>query len=383
MDGKKKNIYLLGLVSFINDTASDIILPILPLFIKEIGGAGLAVGLISGLGESVASLFKMLSGYWSDKLGKRKPFVFFGYFIASIAKFLFAFAGNWHQVLVLKVTERFGKGLRAAPRDAILATSTEIDGRGRGFGIHRAMDSGGAVMGSILAFVFFWFFGLEFTTIFMIAGVIAFFSLIPLVFVKEKDRKRKTTTLGVGLKGLSQPLKIFMIIAALFALGNFSYMFFVLKSETYFGGKLAIGIPLLLYILYNASYTIFAIPSGILSDRIGRRYVLLAGYALFGLVCVGFVFADSLPLLIILFVLFGLNYALVNANERAFVSDLAGEDIRGTALGTFHMLTSMAALPAGLIAGFLWDIDVNYAFIYGSVISVLVVVLFSVSHRYF
>jgi MFS family permease len=382
MGERQKNIYLLGLVSFINDTASNIILPILPFFIDSIGGGGLAVGLISGLGESVASLFKMLSGYWSDKLGKRKPFVFYGYLTAAISKFMFAFAQTWPHVLVLKVAERFGKGLRAAPRDAILAASTEKEKRGKGFGIHRAMDSGGAVLGSVLAFVLFWYLGLNFREIFLAAGVIAVMSLIPLFSVKEKVSEKKKTSLKIGLKGLQKPLRVFMVIAALFALGNFSYMFFVLKSEIYFEGRLAIGIPILLYVLYNTSYTVFAIPSGILSDKIGRRYVLFTGYGLFGLVCIGFIYADSLLFFMILFILFGLNYALVNANERAFVSDLAQEELRGTALGTFHMLTSTAALPAGIFVGFIWDMDTTYPFIYGAVISLLVLILFLILCRY-
>jgi MFS family permease len=380
----KRNIVLLGLVSFINDTASDMILPILPLFISDIGGTGLAIGLISGLGESVASLLKMFSGYWSDRIKKRKPFVFFGYFIASIAKFLFAFAKTWPHVLILKVAERFGKGLRTAPRDALIAASTEKKDRGKGFGFHRAMDSGGAVLGSILAFILFWYLGFNFRTIFLAAGILSFFSLVPLIFVKEKkqegierkEEKKEAMNLKIGLKNLPLSLKLFIIIATLFALGNFSYMFFVLRSQLFFQEKFAIGVPIFLYILYNISYTLFAYPAGILSDKIGRRYVLIAGYALFGFVCLGFIFSTSLLLFVILFILFGLNYALVNATERAFVSDLSKEKFRGTALGTFHMAISLAALPSGLIAGFLWDINPKCTFIYGTSISLVVMVLF-------
>jgi len=383
----KRNVLFLGIVSFINDTASDMILPILPLFIKEIGGSGLAVGLISGVGESVASLFKMFSGYFSDKIGKRKPFVFFGYFIASIAKFLFAFSRIWPHVLILRIMERFGKGLRTAPRDALLAASTEENNRGKGFGFHRAMDSAGAVLGSVIAFILFWYLGFNFRTIFLIAGVISFFSLIPLYFVKEKkklEENKKATiatemNLKFSLKNLPTPLKFFIFIATIFALGNFSYMFFVLRSQEFFEvGEFAMGIPILLYILYNISYTIFAYPVGILSDKIGRKFVLLSGYTLFGVVCLGFIFSNSLSFFIILFFLFGLNYALVNATERAFVSDLSREEFRGTALGTFHMSVSLATLPAGLIAGFLWDIDTSYTFIYGALISFIVLILFSI-----
>ncbi|MBW2988404.1 MFS transporter, partial [Candidatus Woesearchaeota archaeon] len=175
----KRNIILLGLVSLINDISSKIILPLLPLYVKQIGGGGLAIGLISGLGDSVASILKILSGYFSDKLGKRKPFVYLGYLVASVGKFLLAFAKSWPQVLVLRMLERIGKGLRSAPRDALIAASTKLSNRGEGFGIHRAMDSGGAVIGALLAFLLYWFLGLSFTKIFLIAGCIAFAAILP------------------------------------------------------------------------------------------------------------------------------------------------------------------------------------------------------------
>ena len=366
-------------MSFINDTASDMILPILPLFIKQIGGAGLAIGIISGFGESIASLFKMFAGFWSDKLGRRRPFVFLGYSISSFCKFLFSVAAIWPQVLLLRSFERLGKGLRSAPRDAILAASTDSKTRGRGFGIHRAMDSGGSVFGSIVAFILFWIFRIDFRNIFLIAGLVSFLSLIPLVFVKEKGYvEHETVSLKVGLKSLPKSLKVFLAIATFFALGNFSYMFFVLKSQDYFTGRLAVAIPIILYIIYNISYTAFAVPAGILSDKIGRKTVLFMGYGLFGLVCWGFIFSQSLAVFVILFLLFGLNYALVDANQRALVSDLAPESIRGTALGTFHMLISLVALPGGLIAGLLWDLDPIYTFVYGAVISLVVMSWFAI-----
>ncbi|MDD5455308.1 MAG: MFS transporter [Candidatus Ratteibacteria bacterium] len=378
MDQNNKNVWWLGIVSFINDTASDMILAVLPLFIKDIGGAGIAVGIISGFGESIASLFKMFAGFWSDKLGKRKPFVFFGYGLSSFCKFLFTYVTIWPQLLVLRSFERLGKGMRSAPRDAILAASTDKKTRGKWFGIHRAFDSGGSVLGAIVALVLFWYFKFDFKSIFFLAGVISFVSLIPLFFVQEKRMERVTATLKFGLKSLPLPLKFFIAIATLFALGNFSYMFFVLKSQPYFTGRFGIAMPIILYIIYNISFTFFAVPSGMLSDKIGRKTVLFIGYGLFGLVCLGFIFAKSLISLVILFLLFGLNYALVESNERAFVSDLAPEAIRGTALGTFHMLISFVALPGGFIAGYLWDISTTYTFIYGAIISLLVISSFSV-----
>lgn len=373
----RNNVVLLGLVSFINDTSSKIILPVLPLFIKELGGGGIAVGVISGVSDSIASLFNMFAGYWSDRAGKRKVFVFSGYFVSAIAKLLFAFASLWPHVLILRIVERLGKGVRSAPRDALLASSTQKNKRGRGFGLHRAMDSGGAVLGTLVAFGLFWYLGMGFSQIFLIAGITGFFSLAPLFFVKESDRPAQPKNYRFNLQQLSPELKKFILVAFLFALANFSYMFFVLQSQSAFEGKLSIGIPILLYALYNLIYTLFAIPAGILSDHIGRRNVLLSGYGLFALVSVGFIFAESLLVYLLLFALYGLNYALVNANERAYVSDLAKESTRGVALGSYHMATSVAALPAGLIAGLLWDIDPAYTFGFGALTAISAVMVLS------
>lgn len=369
------NVILLGIVSFINDTSSKIIVPLLPLFIAQLGGGGLAVGLIAGLSDSAASLAKLLAGYWSDRLGRRKPFVLVGYALSALAKLLLALAGSWPQVLTLRVAERLGKGVRSAPRDAILAASTEKSHRGRGFGLHRAMDSGGALLGTLLVLVLYWFFDLGFTQIFLIAGLLGFFSLAPLWFVRERGDGRPPIRPRLQFSTLPPALRRFMFIAFTYALANFSYMFFVLRAEGLFEERLAVAMPLLLYALYQLSFTLFAIPAGILSDRIGRRAVLLAGYCLFTLLCLGFMIAESLPALLLLFLLYGVNYALVEATERTLVSDLAPESERGTALGVYHMTTSLAAFPAGLLAGMLWDLSPGYTFAAGALLSALAFVM--------
>ncbi len=378
MDGRpelpprnKANVILLGIVSFINDTSSKIIVPILPLFIAQLGGGGLAVGLTAGLSDSAASLAKLFAGYWSDRIGRRKPFVLVGYALSALAKLLLALAGSWPQVLALRVAERLGKGVRSAPRDALLAASTEKRHRGRGFGLHRAMDSGGALLGTLLVLALYWFFGLGFLQIFLIAGLLGFVSLLPLWFVEESGDGKKPRPPRLELATLPPPLRRFMLIAFTYALANFSYMFFVLRAEGLFQERLAVAVPLLLYALYQLSFTLFAVPAGILSDRIGRRAVLLAGYGLFTVLCLGFMYAPSLPSLLILFLLYGVNYALVEATERTMVSDLAPELERGTALGAYHMTTSLAALPAGLLAGLLWDLNPNYTFAAGALLSAL------------
>jgi MFS family permease len=371
----RSNVILLGAVSFINDASSKIILPILPLFIAQLGGGGLAVGLTAGLGDSAASLAKLFAGYWSDRMGRRKAFVFTGYLLSALAKLLLAFAATWQQVVGLRVAERLGKGVRSAPRDALLAASTEKRRRGRGFGLHRAMDSAGALLGTLAVLALYWFFGLGFAQVFLIAGVIGFASLAPLIFVQEKGDGKKSTPPRLELSALSPSLRRFMLIAFIYALANFSYMFFMLRAEGLFEDKLSVAVPLLLYALYQLSFTLFAIPAGMLSDRIGRRAVLLTGYGLFTLICIGFIFAETLLSLLLLFLFYGLNYALVEATERTLVADLAAENERGTVLGAYHMTTSLAALPAGLLAGLLWDMDPLYTFGAGALLSATALVL--------
>lgn len=377
------NIILLGLVSFFTDVSSEIIAPILPMFITALGGAGLVVGLIGGLGDSIASFLKVFSGYWSDKVGKRKPFVFSGYSTSAIAKLFFPLATGWYHILILRPLERISKGLRDAPRDAIIADSVKKEKRGRGFGIHRAMDTSGAVIGSILAFVFIYFFELSFVTVFLIAAVIAFVALIPIIPVREKKiKKEKKLTLKISLRGSSKQLRSFIIIATIFALGNFSYMFFILRAGQSFSAELAILIPIALYILFNIVYAIFSIPAGVLSDRIGRKNVLLIGYLLFLIMCLGFALLQSLSYLVILFILYGVVYSLVVGTERAFVSDLSFKGLRGTGLGTFHTATGIAALPSSLIAGALWQfINPAATFIYGAVM-VFIAFILLLSFRY-
>ncbi len=370
------NIFLLGLVSFINDTSSKMILPILPMFITQLGGTGLIVGLIGGIGESVASLLKVFSGYWSDKFERKIPLVFAGYSVSAVAKLLFTVATSPIHILLLRPLERVGKGIRSAPRDAVLASSTETTTRGRGFGMHRAMDSLGAFLGTIIAFALFWYLGFEFRSILIIAGILSFFALVPILFVKERKSRPKRTALLSNLEELSLKLKVFIGIATVFAMGNFSYMFFVLKSQEAFSGIFKIGIPILLYALFQIVYSIFSIPSGMLSDRIGREKVLLMGYSLFIPICLGFVYFNSLYIFGILFIIYGLMYAFINATERAFVSDLSIKDMRGTALGVFHTFVGLGALPAGIIAGLLWDyVNPIYPFIYGTFVATVVILL--------
>ncbi len=373
--GVSLNVLLLGLVSALNDISSEMIMPILPMFITALGGAGLVVGLVGGIRDSVSSLLKVFAGFWSDKSGKRKIFVVSGYVTSAIFKTILAFSRAWYSVMLFLGLERAGKGIRDAPRDAMIAESMPKK-RGRGFGWHRTLDTSGAIVGSFFVFVLFWFLNFSFKNIILIAGLIAFVSLVPLSFVKEKKIQPKKISFKVSLKKLPKKLKFFIFIAGMFALANFSYMFFILKASESFSGKLSVGVPILLYILFSIFYAAFAIPAGNLSDKIGRKKVLLLGYSLFSLTSLGFAFFHSIILLIILFALYGVVFALVDGNQRAYVADLSGK-LKATALGTFHTTIGLITLPASLIAGFLWQtIMPSAAFIYASIISFISVLLF-------
>ncbi len=377
-----RNVVLLGIVSLITDASSEIIQPVLPLFIISLGGTGIAIGLIGGFGDSAASIMNIVSGHLSDRRGKKKPFVCLGYCISAIMKLFYPFSRTWPQLLLLRVVERTGKGVRTAPRDALIADSTASTVRGKAFGLHRAMDSGGAIVGSILAFALFWFLGLDLRSVLLIAALIAFLSLPPLFFVEEREAPGTREKLRIGFGALPPELRRFIVVASVFALGNFTYMFFILKAQRSLSGTFlereVIGFSILLYVLFNIAYTLLAIPAGILSDRMGRRKVIVAGYAIFAIMALGFASFASLPALVVLFALMGAAYALVEGNQRAFVSDLAKADMKGIALGTFHASTSMATLIAGGLAGLLWEqISPSSAFLYGAVMSALAAALFA------
>ena len=366
------NIILLGVVSFLTDVSSEMILPILPFFIVALGGAGLAVGLVGGLEGSISSILKVFSGYFSDKLGKRKALVSVGYFTSSVSKLVLSFSTTISHVFILRSSDRVGKGVRSAPRDALIADYSVQESRGRAFGLHRAMDSAGAILGSLLALVLFWFLELRFELIIIIGAIIAFSALIPLVFVKETSREQKLASLEIGLKRLPRSLQLFILVAAVFALGNFTYMFFILRAQSFFEGRAGAGFAITLYVWFNVVYTVFSVPAGVLSDNIGRKSVLAIGYSLFGLTCFGFIISNSLAWLILFFGLYGITNAIVEGTQRAFAADLAPDDLRGTGLGTFHTAVGLTALPGGIIAGLLWSsISPEIVFLYGATLGLI------------
>lgn len=370
----QKNVYLLGFTSFLNDMSSEMIMPILPMLITSLGGGSLSIGLVGGLREFISNILMVLVGYYSDRIRKRKVFVILGYLTSSIFKLLLGLSKTWLLAVVFSSLERMGKGIRTAPRDAIISESMPKT-LGKGFGIQRAFDTAGAILGSTLSLLFILYLQYSFSKIILIAAVVGFLSIVPLYFVKEKKASYDSKiTFKVGVKNLSNELKLFILISALFTLSNFSYMFYILRAQEFLmivDEKMAVVIPIALYILYNIFYASFSIPFGILSDKIGRKSVLTLGYVLYGITSLGFAYFISKKSLILLFALYGIAYASFAGNQKAYVSDLSSEDVRATALGLFYTVIGFASLFASLIAGYLWKISPEMTFLFGGILAVI------------
>lgn len=385
------NVILLGGVSFFTDISSEIIFPLLPLYIifAEHGGLGigagiglLIVGAMEGLREATASLLKVFSGHLSDKIGRRKVFVVAGYSTSGLLKLAFPFLRSWEAVVGVAIAERVGKGLRDAPRDAILAESAPAEVRGKVFGFHRMADTTGATMGPVVALLLFA--PLGFQGIFLVATIPALISVLLVFFVREQKRvAARATPLRVSIRELSPKLRFFILVATVFTLGEFSIFFLMVQvvlGET--GAQadaftLAAQAALGLYLVFNITYAAMAIPAGHISDRVGRATPILTGYSIFGLASLGFIIVPGGGLLLApLFVMFGLAYALVQGVQRAFVADLSPPHMRATSLGTYHTAVGLARFPASFLFGALWALwGSGAAFGYAAAMSAAAAVL--------
>ncbi|HOW60197.1 MAG TPA: MFS transporter [Candidatus Moranbacteria bacterium] len=374
--GISRNVVILGVVSLLTDLSGQMVFPLLPLYITSVlGGGAVAVGLVEGAAEAAASLLKVVSGYWSDKIKSRKPFVFFGYTLSAIMKPVLAFSGSWFSVLLIRILDRVGKGLRDAPRDAIIAESNNQATLGKAYGFNRALDGLGSVGGSVLAFLLLPVFG--FVNLFKLAIIPGLVSVGVISLVKEPERIKKVEkkiSLKVGFGELTRELKIFILVATIFTLGNYSYAFLMLRAKA---DGLGDEKTIMLYALFYLVYTLLSMKAGSLSDKFGRKPIILAGYGMFTLLSIGLYLFGGVTFTIISFILFGIFFSLIDGTQRAFVSDLSPARLKGTALGTFHTFTGLAALPAGYIAGELWTkISPEATFLFGAIIGSVSILIF-------
>jgi MFS family permease len=366
------NIILLGITSLLTDISSEMVYPILPIFLVSTLGASPAIlGLIEGVAESSASLLKVFSGYFSDKLRSRKPFTILGYFGSTVGKFFLFIAASWHYVLLGRVIDRLGKGIRTAPRDALIADSANTAKKGAAFGLHRAMDTAGAAAGVFIAYLLITRFKDTIRNVFLFSLIPAFLGVIFLFFVKEKkkaapDGKEKVR---FSFRALDKKLKLFLVFTFIFTLGNSSNQFLLLRAQD-------AGAPLprviLFYLVYNIIYALVIYPASRLSDAIGRKALLVLGYFCYGLVYLGFAMNRSPYNFWLLFGAYGLYIGCTEGVEKALIADIAPADLRATTIGLHATLVGIGLFPASFLAGMLWKfLGPSAPFYFGGIMGIL------------
>lgn len=369
-----RNIVFLGLVSFFADLSSEMVYPLIPLYLTAAFGATPAlVGLIEGIAESIASLLKVFSGYISDRFQHKKAIAFTGYATGLIYKIALIFAGSWAGILFARVIDRFGKGIRTAPRDVMVSESADKKSMGKSFGIHKMLDMAGSALGILLAFLLVKNIGENgYKTVFIVSIIPVVLALVMFFFIHEKKEKREVKEREHFWKNISKldnRLKLYLAVTFFFTLGNSSNSFLLLRAtDVGFDDSDAI----LLYFIYNITASLLAIPCGKLSDKVGRKSLLVGGYLVFSSVYLGFAVCHSKWFMVLIFFIYGVFTAMTAGAERAFISEIAPPEIKGTMLGLHSTLSGIALLPASVIAGLLWDgIGAFAPFVYGSLMSLI------------
>lgn len=378
--GLNRNVFFAGITSFLTDTTTKMIYAVMPLFLLTLGASKTEVSIIEGVAESTASILKAFSGWWSDRLGKNKPFMIIGYAFTAVLSPLFSLVTTPIQVLIIRFLERVGKGIRTAPRDSLIAASSGSGVRGRSFGFHKAMDNSGAILGPLLAFALLSFFPGDYRRVFVIAAIPALLGVISIVAFVKEAKKEKGELLGkIRLKDFPVKFYVFLVIIFIFTLGNSTDALLLIKAEDI--GVESTFVPLL-YLCFNSVSVLFAIPSGILSDKIGRERLIIVGYLLYAAIYFGFGITRSITVLVILFAFYGLYSALTDGIQKALVSDLIPADKRGTGLGLYNGLVGITLLPASVIAGLLYDNINNQApFYFGAVMALIAAVMMTGFYR--
>lgn len=384
-----RNVWVMTAASFLTDVSSDMVNNLVPLFLANALGTGTGViGLIEGIAESTSSFLKLLSGWWSDRVVSRKPPTVAGYAISAVAKPLLGFAVTPIGVLAARFADRVGKGVRTAPRDALLADSAPPEQRGLAFGFHRAGDSLGAVVGIALALLIVLLTQgnaaalsrITFQRI-ALASVVPGLLAVGLLAVGLREVRRSAPAAGRpmfgSLRQMPAGFRRFLLIFSLFALGNSADAFILLRAQE---RGLSVAGVLAMLLAFNVVYTLVAGPAGALSDRLGRPRLIQAGWVVYAVIYLGLAVAGAGWQVVALFVAYGLYHGLVEGNARAYVADLAGTDRRGAAYGLYHAVVGLIALPASLIAGLLWQrVGPAAPFYFGAALAGLAAVLLAVS----
>lgn len=374
MDQKetKKTVKIFALASFLNDLGSDIIYPIWPLFVTSVLGAPMAaLGLIDGLGDVVVSISQAVSGYISDKIRKRKIFIWIGYLCGSLSRIGYGLSSTWQYLIPFRILDRAGK-IRAAPRDAILADISTKEDRGKNFGLLRMMDNLGAVCGILICILFFGLLGYK--KLFFLAVIPSIIStLLIFCLVREKTPTETGSYNKLSLKHLDKNFKLFLLLSSFFALGSFSYSFLLIYAKQV--GFQITFVPVL-YLVFTTVASIFSLPFGKLSDQIGRKSVLLLSYIFWGLTCLILLFVQTYLSIMLAFVLYGLHKGALEPVQKTFVAELSLTEYRASSLGGFQMVIGLCALPASLIAGMLWDkIGMSMPFYFSLSLTILSVII--------
>lgn len=384
-----RNVWAVGLTSFFMDISSDMVINILPLFLANVLGVRTnVIGLIEGIAEATASLLKLFSGWFSDRLGERKWMAVVGYALSAFSKPFFYIASSWELIAGVRWADRVGNGIRTAPRDALVADSVTPEVRGLAFGIHRAMDSAGAMVGILIAAGVVWLVQKNaldlnkstFQTVVLISLLPAVLAVLSMAIgARDVPIKNKREAPKFSLRSMGRPFIVFLVIVSIFTLGNSSDAFLVLRAQNL--GMTVTGI-LIMMVMFNLIYSLISTPAGSLSDRMGRRRLIIGGWLVYAFIYMGFALAQTAWQVWALYVVYGLYYGMAYGTANALVADLVPAELRGTAYGTYNATIGILTFPASVIAGLLWQgvgawqgFGPSAPFLFGGVLALLAALL--------
>ena len=375
--GLSSNIIYTGITSFLTDVSVKMVYSVMPMFLMSIGASKTSLSLIEGIAESTASLVKAFSGFWSDRIGRNKPFMIIGYGLSALILPLYTFAIAPVHVLILRFLERLGKGIRTAPRDSLIAGSVKEGESGKSFGFQKAMDNSGAIAGPLAAFALLSAFSENYRLIFILAGIPAILAIFVIIFrIKEAKKNKEELFTQFRFRDFPAKYYFFLIIVFIFTLGNSTDALLLVKANEV-GVKVAL-IPVV-YLITNLVSVAASIPLGSLSDKVGKEKIIVAGFIIYAIVYFGFGITTSLGAITALFALYGLYSAATDSIQKAFISDIIDKNKKGTGMGIYNALLGITLLPASLIAGILYDkVDSSVPFYFGAATALLSAILMAI-----